>query len=42
MAINNSIRSRMAMSILLTLLLITITSQEAVADIIFVKHDATP
>jgi len=42
MSIKNSIRSRIIFSILLTLFLIIFTIQNAVADIIFVKHDATP
>lgn len=41
MSIKNLIRSKTALSILLALFLIIITSQIAAADIIFVKHDAT-
>lgn len=40
MSIKNSIRPKKALSILLALFLIIITSRVAAADIIFVKHDA--
>lgn len=40
MFIDNLIRSKTALSILLALFLIVFTSQDAEADVIFVKHDA--